>query len=84
MQWRTHLIDKTLGDVPHGAYGFVKRRARTKTKVSVFDFKAQFVFEVKAIIEMEESPGELAINWDQIGIHYISVSSWMMAKKSSK
>ena len=47
--------------------GFVKRQASTKAKVSVSDFqqlKAQFVFDVKAVIEMEEIPGELVINWD--------------------
>ena len=48
--------------------GFVKRRVSTKAKVSVSDFrqlKAQFVFNVIAVIEMEEIPGELVINLDQ-------------------
>lgn len=58
--------------------GFAKWRASMKAKVSVSDFdqlKAQFVFDVKAITEMEEIPGELAINWAQTGIHYIPGSS---------
>ena len=67
--------------------GFVKRRASTKAKVSVSDFnqlKAQFVFDVKAVIKMEDIPCELVINWDQTGIHYVPVSSWTMAKEGSK
>ena len=67
--------------------GFVKRRASTKAKVSLLDFeryRAQFVFDVKAMIEMEDIPSELVINWDQTGIHYVPVSSWTMAKEGSK
>ena len=51
---------------------FVKRRASTKAKVSPTEFnkfKAQFIFDVRAIIEIEEIPCELVINCDQIGIH---------------
>ena len=67
--------------------GFVKRRASTKAKVSVSDFeqlKAQFIFDVKALIEMEEIPGALVINWNQTGVHYVPVSSWTMAQEGSK
>lgn len=65
--WAKYLMERM---------GFVKRRASTKAKVSVSDFdqlKAQFVFDIKAIIEMEEIPGELVISWDQTGIHYVPV-----------
>ena len=71
-QWAKYLMD------------LVKRRASTKAKVSLPDFdrlKAQFL---KAVIEMEEIPPELVINWDQTGIHYVPVSSWTMAKVGSK
>ena len=67
--------------------GYVKRRASTKAKVTASDFdklKSQFLFDIKAIIEMEEIPAELVINWDQTGIHYVPVSSWTMAKEGSK
>jgi hypothetical protein len=66
---------------------FVKRRANTKTNISLPDFeryKAQFIFDVIAVIEMEEIPSDLVINWDQTGIHYVPVSSWTMAKEGSK
>ena len=45
--------------------GLVKRRASTKAKVSVSDFKRlqeQFKFDVETIIEMEEIPPNLVIN----------------------
>ena len=67
--------------------GFVKRRATTKAKVSVSDInspKAKFIFVVKVMIQMEEIPRDLVINWDQTGIHYVPVSSWTMAQESSK
>ena len=53
--------------------GYVKRRASTKVKAAVQDFeevKAQFLLEV---IEMDEIPFDLLINWDQTGIHYVPV-----------
>ena len=37
--------------------------------------KAQYIFVVKVIIQMEEIPSDLVINWDQTGIHYVPVSS---------
>ena len=67
--------------------GFVKRRASTKAKVSVSDFealKAQFIYDFQVVVEMEEIPVELVVNWDQTGIHYVPVSSWTMEKGGSK
>ena len=67
--------------------GLVKRRASTKAKPSIMEFtklKEQFKFDIHAIIEMEEIPPELVINWDQTGIHYIPVSNWTMALEGSK
>ena len=48
--WAKYLMERM---------GFVKRRASTKADVSAFDFdklKSQFLFDIKAIIEMEEIP----------------------------
>lgn len=48
--------------------GYVKRRSSTKAKVCVADFqkyKAQFAFDVKTIIEMEEIPKEGSY-WNQL------------------
>ncbi len=45
--------------------GYVKRRTSTKAKVSVAEFdaynKAQFVFDIMSIIEMEEIPPDLLL-----------------------
>lgn len=65
----------------------MERRASTKAKVSVAEFdayKAQFVFDVTSIIEMEEIPPDLVINWDHTGIHYVPVSNWTLAEEGSK
>ncbi len=67
--------------------GLVKRRASTKSKVSIENFeelKEQYLLDIKASVEMDEVPNELNINWDQTGIHYVPVSSWTMEKECSK
>ena len=66
--------------------GYVKRRASTKAKVTVQDFeevKAQFLLDIKVVIEMDEIPFDLVINWDQTGIH-VPVGSWTMENEGSK
>ena len=67
--------------------GLVKRRASTKAKMSPKEFaelKNQFIFGISVIIQMEEIPSQLIINWDQTGIHYIPVSNWTMALEGSE
>ena len=67
--------------------GFVKRRANTKVKVTVEHFdelKKLFLLEFNNVVEMDEVPAELIINWDQTGINYIPVSSWTMEEEGSK
>ena len=57
--WAKYLMERM---------GFVKRWSNTKPKFFVSDFnslKVQFIFDVKAIIQMEEIPSHLVINWDQ-------------------
>ncbi len=76
--WGKHILERM---------GFVKRRASTKAKVSAENFaaiKEQFLLDVKTVVEMEEIPHDLIINWDQTGIHYIPVSSWTMEKEGAK
>ena len=67
--------------------GLVKRRASTKSKVSIENFeelKEQYLLDIKVCVEMDEVPDDLVINWDQTGIHYVPVSSWTMEKEGSK
>ena len=68
-------------------YGFCKGRANTKAKVTVEHFeelKKLFLLEFKNVVEIDEVPAELVINWDQMGINYILVSSWTMEEEGSK
>lgn len=64
--------------------GYVKRRANTKSKVSVSEFNAceeQFVFDLQTIVELEEIPPDLIINWDHTGLNYVPVGNWTFAKE---
>ena len=64
-----------------------KRRANTKEKTCFEDLeavKAQFLIYIKAVVEMDEIPHALTINWDQTGIHDVLVGSWAMEKEGSE
>ena len=66
--------------------GYVKRKANTKFKVEVEEFeamKAQFLYEIEVIIELEEVPDDLIINWDHTGINYVPTSNWTMVEEGS-
>ena len=81
------LISKDWAKSLMTRMSFVKRRGSTKAKNFVSDFeehKLQFLLDVRSIIEFEEIPESLIINWDHTGIHYIPVSSWTMEKQGSK
>ncbi len=62
----------------------LKDRQAQRQKLVLLSYKAQFVFDVTSIIEMEELPPDLFINWDHMGIHYVPVSNWTLAGKGSK
>ena len=66
---------------------FVKRRGTATSKITVKNFeelKEQFLLDIKAVVEMEEIPPELVINWDQTGISIVPGSAWTMDLKGSK
>ena len=46
--------------------------------------KAQFLLDIKAVVEFHDIPNSLIINWDETGIHYVPVVSWTMKKEWSK
>ena len=61
--------------------GMVKRRTSTRAKTTVINFdaiKETFLQDIKHSMLMDKIPLELVINFDQTGIHYVSVSSWSM------
>ena len=56
-------------------------------KVAVEEFealKSQFLFDIRATVELLEIPPELVFNWDQTGIKIVPVSSWTMEKKGAR
>ena len=67
---------------------FVNRKATTaKSKFNPAEFsklKDDFLSELQAIVELEEIPCELILNWDQMGIYLVLSSLWTMDKKGSK
>ena len=66
---------------------FVKRKGSTKSKVTVEHFEEvqqQYLLDIKAVVEMEEIPDDLIINWDQTPVNYVPISQWTMAEKGSK
>ena len=67
--------------------GYVKRKSNSKAKVTPDDFtqlKTNFLADIHAIVEMEEIPAALILNWDHTYLKYVPVSSWIMAKAGSK
>ena len=67
--------------------GFVKRKCTTKVKVDVAEFKDTkklFLLDVKNVVQMDEICSEMIVNWDQIGINYVPVSSWAMEEEGSR
>ena len=66
---------------------FTQRRATTKCGIPphVFrDVKTEFWQSVIDMVEMEEIPSQLILNWDQTGLHLVPASNWTMANKGLK
>ena len=56
--------------------GYVKRKATSKAKVTVEDLaslKRQYLLDIRGIVEMEEIPQDLILNWDQTAVNYVPV-----------
>ena len=67
--------------------GCTKRRANSKSKVSVENFaelKTQFLLDIKACIEFEDIPYSMVVNWDQTGLKIVPNSTWTMEQKGTK
>ena len=65
---------------------FVKRKATTKSKVTVEHFdklKEQYLLDIKVVVELEEIPEDVIINWDQTGINY-NLCSCLKVSRSSR
>ena len=47
--------------------GYVKRKASSKAKITVENLaslKEQYLFDIRGVVDMEEIPHDLIINWD--------------------
>ena len=67
--------------------GFTKRRTSSKSKVTPDNFteiKEQFLIDVETVIDMEEVPPSLVINWDHTAMKITPSSQWMMEKRGTK
>ena len=81
------VLTKDWADYLLHHLGYVKRKSNSKDKVTPNDFtqmKSNFLADICAIVEMEEIPPALVLNWDHTGLKYVPVSSWTMAKEGSK
>ena len=61
--------------------GMVKYRVNIKIKVTIGDFdklKKLFLLDIRSILQMDEVPAQLIINWDKTGIKYVPASTWTM------
>ena len=67
---------------------FIRLKATiSKRKYSPADFedvKKRFLDEICQVVEMEEIPPELMLNWDQTGINLVPASGWMMEQQGSR
>ena len=58
---------------------FVQRKATTSlSKLTMTDFKQckkEFLNDIATTVAMEETPGELVLNWDQTGIKFVPSST---------
>ena len=75
--WEKYLMERM---------GYVKRKATTKAKVTVEDIaslKKQYLLDIRGLVEMEEIPQDLVLNWDQTAVNYVPVSNWTMAKEGT-
>ena len=48
------------------------------------DVKTEFLRSVIDVVNMEEIPLQLILNWDRTGLHLVPASNWTIANKGSK
>jgi len=71
--------------VKKNGYGKAKSKHKDEPMVKEFDeIKKLFLLDIENIVQMDEVPPELIVNWEHTGINYIPVSSWIMEKVGAK
>jgi len=64
--------------------GFTKRRANSKCKVLPEKFeeiRLQYLADIHSVVEMEDVPPSLVINWDHTATKIVPSSQWTMEKR---
>ena len=67
--------------------GFTKRRANSKSKILPNNFeeiKEQFLTDVQSVIDMEEVPPSLILNWEHTAMKIVPFTQWTMEKKGQR
>ena len=67
--------------------GFSKRRGISKSKVTPDDLsilKENYLMDIKAVVEMEEIPEDMVVNWDQTAMKIVPSCTWTMEKRGTK
>jgi len=67
--------------------GYIKCKACSKAKFEPShceQLKEQYFLDIKAVVEMEDIPADLILNWDHTGINIIPGCPWTMEEKGAK
>ena len=67
--------------------GYVKKRVSTSAKVTPPDLmngRNNSCMMLNVLVNYEEIPDSLVVNWDHTGIKYTPTSSWKMEKEWKK
>ena len=66
--------------------GFVKRKASSSAKITPEEFdqqKKNFLRDIRNVINMDQIPSELIVNFNLTGISYVSALSYTMEKEGA-
>ena len=67
--------------------GFTIRKANSKSKLLPENFdeiRDRFLTDVRSVIEMEDVPPSMVINWDHTAMKIVPSTNWTMEKKGTK
>ena len=80
-------ITKTWAKSLLSRLGFVRRKANSTAKVEPSHYeqlKEQYLLDIKVVVEMEDIPADLIMNWDHTGINIVPGCPWTMEEKGTK
>ena len=76
--WSRYLLERM---------NFVKRKANTKAKITVDNYaelKCNFLSDIQAVVDMEEVPPCLIINWDHTALKYVPLGHGQWLRRGQK